>query len=352
MPNCKTSSHIRSLLKGISWRIVATTDTILVVLLVTCLFSECSLENAIKIGASEFLIKLVIYYIHERTWLRILKKQATTSKEILYKTISWRVIATTTTFIISGIVLDAFNEIALYIALIELFTKFALYYVHEKLWLKLPLGRIRHFFFGKNNNMSKHIILHNYQVSKKTRIASNNHNSLLIWFTGLSGSGKSTIANLVEKALSDLDIKTYSLDGDNIRNGINNDLSFTPEDRTENIRRIAEVSNLMIDAGLVVLAAFVSPYKKDRDNVKSIVKDVNFVEIYINTSIEECERRDVKGLYKKARAGEIKNMTGISAPYEAPKKPEIEINTEFESVEDAVKRIIDYIIPKLKIKNE
>lgn len=195
--------------------------------------------------------------------------------------------------------------------------------------------------------MSKHIIPHSYQVSKENRLASNKHNSFLLWFTGLSGSGKSTIANLVEQKLFEQDIKTYSLDGDNIRKGINKDLTFSPDDRTENIRRIAEVSNLMIDAGLVVLAAFVSPYKKDRQNIRTIVKDVNFVEIYINTSIEECERRDVKGLYKKARAGEIKNMTGISAPYEAPVNPDIEILTEIESVEDAVNRIVEFITPKL-----
>ena len=200
--------------------------------------------------------------------------------------------------------------------------------------------------------MAKHVIPHSYQISKNDRITANNHNSFLLWFTGLSGSGKSTIANVVEQKLYEMGIKTYTLDGDNIRKGINNDLSFSPEDRTENIRRIAEVSNLMVDAGLVVLAAFVSPYKKDRDNIRTIVKDVNFVEIYVNTSIEECERRDVKGLYKKARAGEIKNMTGISAPYEAPENPDIEIKTEAESVEDAVAKIIDYITPKLKLNDE
>ena len=195
--------------------------------------------------------------------------------------------------------------------------------------------------------MSKHIVPHNYQISKQDRQTANKQNSFLLWFTGLSGSGKSTIANVVEQKLFQQGIKTYTLDGDNIRKGINNDLSFSPEDRTENIRRIAEVANLMIDAGLVVLAAFVSPYKKDRENIKSIVKDVNFVEIFINTSIEECERRDVKGLYKKARAGEIKNMTGISAPYEAPENPDIEIKTEDESIEAAAQRIVDYITPKL-----
>ena len=197
--------------------------------------------------------------------------------------------------------------------------------------------------------MKENIIAHSYQISKKDRQASNNHNSFLMWFTGLSGSGKSTIANVVEQELHKQGIKTYTLDGDNIRKGINSDLSFAPEDRTENIRRIAEISNLMVEAGLVVLAAFVSPYKKDREKIRSIVKDVNFVEVFINTSVEECERRDVKGLYKKARAGEIKNMTGISAPYEAPENPDIEIKTEEETIENAVLRIVDYINNKLKL---
>jgi len=200
--------------------------------------------------------------------------------------------------------------------------------------------------------MNKNIILQTYQISVKERQRANNHNSFLLWFTGLSGSGKSTIANLVELELHKQGIKTYTLDGDNVRKGLNNDLTFSPQDRTENIRRIAETANLMIDAGMVVLAAFISPYKKDRENIKNIVKDVNFVEVYVNTSVKECERRDVKGLYKKARAGEIKNMTGISAPYEAPDNPSIEINTEKVSVENAVKKIIDHITPKLKLNYE
>lgn len=200
--------------------------------------------------------------------------------------------------------------------------------------------------------MGKNIIPHDYQISIKDRRQSNGHNSFLLWFTGLSGSGKSTIANVVEQKLHQKGIKTYTLDGDNIRKGINNDLTFSPEDRTENIRRIAEVANLMVNAGLVTLAAFVSPYKKDRENIRTIVKDVNFVEVYINTSVEECERRDVKGLYKKARLGEIKNMTGISAPYEVPENPDIEIKTEHESIEAAAQRIIDFITPKLKLYNE
>jgi adenylylsulfate kinase len=197
--------------------------------------------------------------------------------------------------------------------------------------------------------MKKNIVPHNYQISRIQRQSQNKHNSFLIWFTGLSGSGKSTIANLVEHALYKQGVRTYVLDGDNIRTGINRDLTFAPEDRTENIRRIAEVAHLMIDAGIVVLAAFVSPYKKDRKNIREIVSSDNFVEIYINTSVEECEKRDVKGLYDKARRGEIKNMTGISAPYEAPENPDIEIKTEFESVEESVRKVLDCINSKLKL---
>lgn len=149
MTTYKKESHLRSLIKGISWRVIATADTILVVLLVTCLTGQCSLENAIKIGTIEFLLKFAVYYLHERVWQRLLVNTNVTQGQTLKKTISWRIVATTMTFIISGSVLEAFDEIALYIALTELFTKFVLYYLHERLWLKLPLGRIRQFFFGK-----------------------------------------------------------------------------------------------------------------------------------------------------------------------------------------------------------
>ncbi len=196
--------------------------------------------------------------------------------------------------------------------------------------------------------MSKNTVIHNYNISKKERNELNKHQSFLIWFTGLSGSGKSTIANALEVKLFERNIRTYSLDGDNIRNGINNDLNFSPEDRTENIRRIAEISNLFIEAGVIVLAAFVSPYKKDRENIQKIVGHHNFVEIFVNTSVEECEKRDVKGLYKKARLGEIKDFTGVNAPYEAPESPDVEINTEQLSVEQSVEKIVELINKKLK----
>ncbi len=149
MAQYKQESHVRSLLKGISWRFVATTDTILVALAITCLFGQCSLENALKIGAAEFVIKLAVYYVHERIWQRYRNGAEVTVRQTLYKTISWRIIATTMTFIISGAVLDNFNEVALFIALTELITKFALYYFHERLWLRLPLGRIRNYIYKR-----------------------------------------------------------------------------------------------------------------------------------------------------------------------------------------------------------
>ncbi|MCW8981764.1 MAG: adenylyl-sulfate kinase [Altibacter sp.] len=196
----------------------------------------------------------------------------------------------------------------------------------------------------------KHIVQQEYSVNKTKRNRRNGHGSFLIWFTGLSGSGKSTIANAVEAQLVQQGIHTYTLDGDNVRKGLNANLTFSPEDRTENIRRIAEVSHLMIDAGLVVLAAFVSPYAKDREAIQKIVGYTNYVEIFINTPLEECERRDVKGLYAKARAGEIKNFTGIDAPYEAPVAPHVQIDTMKVPVASAVKQILKAIENKLDIQ--
>ena len=198
--------------------------------------------------------------------------------------------------------------------------------------------------------MTKNIIPQNFTITKKERQKKNKHTSFLIWITGLSGSGKSTIANALEVKLHENGVNTYLLDGDNIRNKINKDLKFSPEDRKENIRRISEISNLFMDAGLVVLAAFVSPYRQDREYVKEIVGQDNIINVYVNTSLEECERRDIKGLYKKARAGEIKNFTGVNAPYEAPINPDVEINTEKISIEESVEKIM--ITVNKKLKNE
>src|SRR5680860_176210 len=195
--------------------------------------------------------------------------------------------------------------------------------------------------------MTKNIVTQEFKIGRGLRQKANGHNSFLVFFTGLSGSGKSTIANALEQKLYDLNIKTYVLDGDNVRKGINKNLSFSEKDRSENIRRIGEISKLFVDAGIVVLAAFIAPYEKDREFIKKIIGKDNYVEVFVNTSLEVCEQRDVKGLYKKARKGEIKNMTGISAPYEIPVNPDIEITQE-KDVTESVDAIYNFLKSQLK----
>jgi adenylylsulfate kinase len=184
---------------------------------------------------------------------------------------------------------------------------------------------------------------HHSKISKEDRQKLNKHQSCVLWFTGLSGSGKSTIAMAVEELLFRKGVHCYTLDGDNIRHGLNKDLTFTMEDRKENIRRIGEVSKLFMDAGLVVLTAFISPYQSDRAMVRTLFQPGEFIEIYVKCSLEECERRDPKGLYRKARTGEIQNFTGISGPYEAPTNPEILIETDKQPLCQSVSQIIGYL---------
>ncbi|MBC3086553.1 MAG: adenylyl-sulfate kinase [Staphylococcus capitis] len=190
---------------------------------------------------------------------------------------------------------------------------------------------------------SNNITWHDSEVTKEERQNRNGHKSAVIWFTGLSGSGKSTVSVALEKALFNEGKQTYRLDEDNVRHGLNKNLGFSPEDRTENIRRIGEVAKLMVDAGSITVTAFISPYKQDRDNVRAILEDDEFIEVYTKCSVEECENRDPKGLYKKARSGEIPEFTGISAPYEAPDHPEIILDTEHESINQSVDRVIQYL---------
>lgn len=186
------------------------------------------------------------------------------------------------------------------------------------------------------------------KVSKAQREVLMSQHARLIWFTGLSGSGKSTLAVQLEAQLHAAGIKTYLLDGDNIRAGINKDLNFTDEGRVENIRRIGEVAKLMLDAGVVVLSAFISPFKADRDQVRTIVGTENYIEVFVDAPLEVCEQRDVKGLYKKARAGEVKNFTGIDSPYEAPEAADVVIPTGTMSVDESVGVLMEMILPKVK----
>ena len=190
---------------------------------------------------------------------------------------------------------------------------------------------------------STNVVWHEASLSKDLRRKQNSHHSFVIWFTGLSGSGKSTVANAVAKRLYEYEIKNYVLDGDNIRHGLNKDLGFTEEDRKENIRRIGEVSKLFIDSAQVVLTAFISPFQADRQVVRDLLEEDEFVEVFVKCPIEECEKRDPKGLYVKARQGIISDFTGISSPYEEPENPELVVETNLYTIEECVDQIIAYL---------
>ena len=184
---------------------------------------------------------------------------------------------------------------------------------------------------------------HDHNVTTEERCKLNGHKGAVLWFTGLSGCGKSTVANAVDRLLHERGIHTFVLDGDNIRMGLNKNLGFSPEDRTENIRRIGEVAKLFADAGTIVMTAFISPYREDRGSVRSLLKDGDFLEVLVDASLETCERRDPKGLYKKARAGEIKGFTGIDAPYEAPESPEIHLDSDNKGIEELANEVIAHL---------
>ena len=190
----------------------------------------------------------------------------------------------------------------------------------------------------KNN-----IVWHNHEVTQEIRQGLKKHKPVVVWFTGLSGSGKSTLANHLESELYKLQAHTYLLDGDNVRHGLNRDLGFTHGDRVENIRRMGEVSKLFADSGQIVITAFISPFRSDRAMVRALLPDEQFIEVFVDTPLDVCVKRDPKGLYKKARAGEIGFFTGISSPYEAPKSPEVIVDTVNDSNEESVAKIIAYL---------
>lgn len=191
--------------------------------------------------------------------------------------------------------------------------------------------------------VATNVTWHEHKVSKADRAKNNGHKGALLWFTGLSGAGKSTVANTVDHLLHEMGKHTMVLDGDNIRMGLNKNLGFSPEDRSENIRRIGEVGKLFVEAGVITTTAFISPYRADRDLVRSILAPGEFVEIYTKASVETCEKRDPKGLYKKARAGEIKEFTGISAPYEEPEKPELVLDSDKKNVDELAQEVVAYL---------
>jgi adenylylsulfate kinase len=191
----------------------------------------------------------------------------------------------------------------------------------------------------KNSN----VIYHQASVTRQRRNKLNGHQSVVLWFTGLSGSGKSTLAHALEEKLFQKGHRTFVLDGDNVRHGLNSNLDFSEKGRTENIRRISEVSKLMLESGLIVMTAFISPINKDRSKARQLISNDDFIEIYCKASLETCESRDVKGLYKRARAGEIKNYTGIDSPYESPENPELIIDTDNHSLGESVSIILNFL---------
>jgi adenylylsulfate kinase len=193
---------------------------------------------------------------------------------------------------------------------------------------------------------STHIVWHSHTVSREEREKMAGHKGCTIWLTGLSASGKSTIANLLDAALAQQGMRSFILDGDNVRHGLNKDLGFSPADRTENIRRIGEVAKLFTEAGVIVATAFISPYRADRDQVRKIMKEGDFLEVFVDAPLDVCEQRDPKGLYKKARAGEVKEFTGISAPYEAPDKPELVLRTAGRTAEDCTEELYDFLVAR------
>ncbi|MBO6661000.1 MAG: adenylyl-sulfate kinase [Roseivirga sp.] len=226
-----------------------------------------------------------------------------------------------------------------------------LYYLHERVWYKINFGldrrKERRNRLKRAESVSENIIHQNFKVDRTKRQNLLNQKPLLVWFTGLSGSGKSTLSNLLEVELHESGYKTYALDGDNIRQGLCNDLAFTEEDRVENIRRIGEVARLFLDSGVIVLSSFVSPFEKDREAVRKLVGPENFVEVFVDCPLEVCEARDVKGLYKKAREGKIKNFTGISSPFEVPEKPDVVIKSAEEDPKDSLQKLLNIVEPKV-----
>ncbi len=271
----------------------------------------------------------------------------------LAKTITWRVVGTIDTMILAWVI-SGDPATGFKIGAAEVVTKMILYYFHERVWYKINFGldrrKERKNRKERAEKVSENIIHQNFKIDSQKRQSLLKQKPLLIWFTGLSGSGKSTMANLLESELHATGYKTYILDGDNIRHGLCNDLAFTEEDRMENIRRIGEVSRLFLDSGVIVLSAFVSPFAKDREQVKQLVGAENFVEVFVDCPLEVCEQRDVKGLYKKAREGKIKNFTGIDSPFEKPEKADIILKTAEVDAKILLSNLLEYVEPKISVE--
>jgi len=275
-------------------------------------------------------------------------------KRHLAKTITWRIIGSLDTMILAWII-SGNPATGFKIGAAEVVTKMVLYYFHERTWYKINFGLDRKKQLKdrvlQEDKTTPNISKQEYKVESAGRQKLLGQKPLLVWFTGLSGSGKSTLSNLLETELHESGYKTYALDGDNIRHGLCSDLAFTEEDRIENIRRIGEVSKLFLDSGIIVLSSFVSPFAKDRQLVKELVGADNFIEVFVDCPLEVCEERDVKGLYKKAREGKIKNFTGISSPFEIPQNADLVIKSAQEDPKESLKNLLNMVEPKIAVSN-
>jgi len=269
-----------------------------------------------------------------------LKKKDPLLKRNFFKTISWRIVGSTDTILI-GWFISGRLSIGAQIGLIELITKTIIYYAHERYWQSSNLGlpTKAEISLKVQDENRPNLFKHTGKIDRSKRERLNQQRAHTIWLTGLSGSGKSTISNEIEEWIFSNSGRAYVLDGDNTRLGINKDLSFTNEDRKENIRRVAEICRLFNDAGIIVVASFISPFEQDRADAMSIIGKENYIEIYVEASVMTCIQRDPKGLYRKALSGAIKDFTGISSPYEAPLTPDIHLNTEILTPKDCLKII-------------
>jgi adenylylsulfate kinase len=270
----------------------------------------------------------------------------------LAKTISYRLMGSLVTVILAWIITGN-PIIGFKIGIIEVVGKMVLYYFHERLWYKINFGLAERSSRKIENAPTKSafIVPQTFFIDKDYRQKLLNQRGKVIWFTGLSGSGKSTLANGLEKELYKSGFKTFILDGDNLRSGLCKDLGFSEEGRVENIRRVGEVAKLMMNSGIIVLSAFVSPFEKDRNLVKDLIGEDDFIQIFVDCPLAVCEERDIKGLYKKARKGEIKNFTGISSPFEIPETSDLTLKTAEFSKEELIVEILSFIKPKIELES-
>jgi adenylylsulfate kinase len=275
--------------------------------------------------------------------LHYYRKDPTIRRHIA-KSISWRILGTVDTVIL-GFIITGKLSTGLKIGGLELFTKILLYFLHERIWLKIPFGQPRYVERQRRSDTSEtNLFRQDFAISRNDRQELSGHKAFTIWLTGLSGSGKSTLSSALDKWFHEQKIRSFIIDGDNTRMGINSDLNFTREGRKENIRRVAELCRLFNEAGVVVISSFISPFQSDRESARQIIGDDSFKEVYVAASLEKCMSRDVKGLYTKAKEGKIKDFTGLTSPYEAPTDPDLIINTDVQSTEESFETLRNWLM--------